>query len=378
MKRILAILILYFFPLCILNAQIFYIKGKTTNAYSKPLYISYYSDLLKKSITDSTTVNDYHFQFKGMINMPALALLRTTNSKDLENTAILFIEPGEMLVSINTDDMSDVKLTGSYSGRVYDTLTKLRSKLSDTYQSTMDSINRFGKNGVSFETKRRQDEYFERFYNLDTSFMLARPNSIVTAFFLPPYFRILSRERILTYYKGMGNGLRNSVYGEQVEVAINRKSIASIGDMSYNFDSRDVNQNLISLRQFQGRYVLLDFWASWCVPCREENPELIKLYKKYHPKGLEIISIADDDKHLQAWKDAINTDGTGIWHQILRGSDEQKALKGIFNPNDLNKLYGVGVLPTKILIDKTGKIIYNSKYQNDFDFELTLKNIFEK
>lgn len=117
-------------------------------------------------------------------------------------------------------------------------------------------------------------------------------------------------------------------------------------------------------------------WASWCVPCREENPHMIKLFKKYNEKGLEIISIADDDDHVNKWKEAINKDGTCIWYQVLRESNKEKAMNGIFNPIDLNNLYGVRVLPTKILIDTEGKIIYNSSRKNDYDLDEMLENIF--
>jgi thiol-disulfide isomerase/thioredoxin len=342
--------------------------------------MSYYSEVLKKPVTDSSLIKDGSFFFTGELTIPAVATLRLQN-KDaytFENTALIFIEPTNMSITLDGNAMSDVVLTGSFSQRVYDTLKLLQKKLKVDYKDMLDSIEKSGEPVTDKRLLKNKEELKLKFRTLDTAFMMARPNSIVTAFFLQSYFRILPKERILHYYNTMGQKLQNSIYGKQVSDVIERMSRASIGDMASDFERVDVRSDKISLNQLRGKYVLLDFWASWCVPCREESPHLITLYKKYHKRGLEIISIADDDSRVQAWKEAINKDAIGDWHHILRGSDREKAMNGIFNPGDLSDLYGVASLPTKILIDKKGKIIYNSRYRNDFDLDETLKNIFEK
>lgn len=116
---------------------------------------------------------------------------------------------------------------------------------------------------------------------------------------------------------------------------------------------------------------MCDFWASWCIPCRAQNPLLIELYAKYHHKGLEIISIADDDNFVREWKDAIHADGTGIWQHVLRGFDEKRPGR------DISKLYGISSIPAYILVNKQGEIVFNSQESNAKLSDI-LMNIFDK
>lgn len=116
---------------------------------------------------------------------------------------------------------------------------------------------------------------------------------------------------------------------------------------------------------FKGRYLLLDFWASWCVPCRKNNPHLISVYKKYKGKGLAVIGIADDDGDTTAWKRAIETDSVGIWNHVLKGLNKIAKLKGERNDEDISEKFGVGEIPTMILIDKNGMIIGRYKGAED-------------
>jgi thiol-disulfide isomerase/thioredoxin len=126
--------------------------------------------------------------------------------------------------------------------------------------------------------------------------------------------------------------------------------------MAKDFTALDINGKSLQLSDFKGKYVLLDFWASWCVPCRKGNPHLKELYAKYQSKGCEVIGVSDDDRNHDAWKKAVDQDGLP-WHQVLRGLDIDKKMRGIKNESDISEKYGINSLPTQILIDATGKII---------------------
>jgi thiol-disulfide isomerase/thioredoxin len=152
------------------------------------------------------------------------------------------------------------------------------------------------------------------------------------------------------------------------------------GSTAASFSTIDINGKPIKLSDFKGKYVLLDFWASWCVPCRKSNPHLIEIYHQYKAKGFDIIGVSDDDTRQMQWRNAVKHDSTGIWHQILRGAGKITAQKSSGNSKDLHQLYSIQSLPTKILIDPTGKIIgrYGDNDTTDDDLDKKLKEIFKE
>jgi len=132
--------------------------------------------------------------------------------------------------------------------------------------------------------------------------------------------------------------------------------MGSPGAKAYVFASQELRGTPLSLSDYKGKYVLLDFWASWCVPCRKGNPHLLSLYSQYKDKGFEIIGISDDDNNHDAWKKAVEKDSIDVWKHVLRGLKWDG--KGNFDrSNDISDNFGIHSLPTKILIDPNGVII---------------------
>lgn len=117
------------------------------------------------------------------------------------------------------------------------------------------------------------------------------------------------------------------------------------GLTAVNLSLPDLNGKTISLSDLKGKVVLIDFWASWCGPCRRNNPHLIKLYNKYHEKGLEIYGVSLDDD-VSSWKHAVKHDRL-TWIQVIddKGWDSAAA-----------RLYGVDAIPSSFLLDRHGVI----------------------
>jgi thiol-disulfide isomerase/thioredoxin len=121
--------------------------------------------------------------------------------------------------------------------------------------------------------------------------------------------------------------------------------------MAPDFTMNDPNDNPISLSSFRGKYVLIDFWASWCGPCRAENPTLVKAYEKYKGEKFEILGVSlDGEGAKEKWMKAIKDDGL-TWPQI----SDLKYWK-----SEVVKLYGIQGIPLNFLIDPDGKIIGRS------------------
>jgi peroxiredoxin len=141
-------------------------------------------------------------------------------------------------------------------------------------------------------------------------------------------------------------------------------SALGIGTVAPDFTLPDPQSKAVTLSSFRGKYVLLDFWASWCGPCRQENKHTVEIYKKYKDKGFEIIGVSLD-KSAQAWQEAIQKDGL-TWPQVsdLKEWNSEAGIK-----------YDIQQLPTTFLLDKKGVIIAIDLRDSDLDKEL--ENIFE-
>ena len=170
---------------------------------------------------------------------------------------------------------------------------------------------------------------------------------------LPPPSRALAKKKI-------ADNLEKAKETEVAKKAIEAKT--AVGVMAADFTQNDVNGKAVKLSSFRGKYVLVDFWASWCKPCRAENPNVVKAYNQYKDKGLAILGVSlDFESGHDAWLAAIQKDGL-VWTQV---SD----LKGFKNEAAL--LYNVNAIPQNFLLDPGGKIIAKNLRGEDLDKKLS-------
>jgi len=155
-------------------------------------------------------------------------------------------------------------------------------------------------------------------------------------------------KKMRSLFATLSETTRHSKEGKAFQEKLDAMDHMAVGKEAADFTQNDTAGMPVKLSSFRGKYVLLDFWASWCVPCREENPNVVKAYGKYHTKGFEILSVSlDKATDKDKWLKAIHDDKL-TWTHV---SDLQ------FWNNAVAKMYAVQGIPTNYLIDPNGKIV---------------------
>jgi peroxiredoxin len=193
------------------------------------------------------------------------------------------------------------------------------------------------------------------------TYIIAHPNDARSLRLLKGLSFTRDYSTIEPLYQLLGAALKRSTAGLKFGHQLEGMKHIVIGQTAPDFAAPDTTGNLLTLSQFRGSYVLLDFWASWCVPCRQQNPELLKMYNKFCGKRLVVVSISLD-KNRAVWLNAIKADRITSWYQVsdLRYWDSQIA-----------KLYGIQAIPQSFLIDPNGKLIAKNVRGNALEAKLT-------
>ncbi|WP_312790015.1 TlpA disulfide reductase family protein [Sphingobacterium sp.] len=337
-----------------------------------------YTDYLGKQVSDTVGIHDGKFSCNGQIKEPTMAFMifLAEGNDDIEqkNTSF-FIEPQKMNLEVFYSDFKKSKLTGSITQEQYENLQKMQAPIIEKLQS----LYRAKENKRDSDNREQLIEKLEiKKNNLDIQFIKSHPDSYLSAYLLGWMTSSLNLDDLKTYYNSLSDSVKSSSFGKSVFGDLQKLAASSPGNKAKPFDAIDINGKPLKLTDFKGRnIVLLDFWASWCVPCRAGNPHLLDLYAKYKSKGLEIVGISDDDSNPNAWRNAVQQDQIGVWRHILRGLKESST--GFDRSSDISDWYSVQTLPTKILIDREGVIIgrYAGNGENDKQLDRKLSQIFQ-
>ena len=178
------------------------------------------------------------------------------------------------------------------------------------------------------------------------NYIAGHPESAFSLDLLDEYCRLGTYEVVQPMYKKLGKKMKATAQGKRVTDRVAILSNSAVGKTMKEFTESDVNGKPVTLATFKGRYVLVDFWASWCAPCRGEIPRLIKTYEAFKGQNFTVLSISLDD-NKQLWQNAMASHRMP-WTQVSN-------VKG-WN-DELSVYYGLKGIPSTLLIDPDGKII---------------------
>ncbi len=261
---------------------------------------------------------------------------------DQENYLILIIEPNEKIsVKADINELYNPEIKGS--------------KNSSLIYSTFKSSQEFDKKIEEYAQKVKEEK--QAFIR---KFILNNINSLSTLFFIDE----LSIDTDFDVYKKLDASLYDKYPNNFLVIELHKKvqgaDFLAIGSEAPEIDLPNPEGVNIKLSSLRGKYVLIDFWAAWCRPCRVESPNMVKLYEKYNKKGFEIYSVSLDQTK-DAWVKAIKQDGLGKWTHV---SDL------LYWNSAAGRDYGVESIPFTVLIDKEGKIIAKGLRGEDLNEKL--------
>ncbi len=337
----------------------FEIKSKVGNLTTPSrAYLIY--QLGANRVIDSTFIVNGSFSFKGKILNPTAAVLVIDkfgfglNTLDSSSDNLTFyIDKGAFEINSN-DSLSKAQITGS---KINDDNKKLLAQLKPLIEKAkrlkaeQDAASPAQQNTAEFQNglqAKHKELQIEQNATLKM-FILANPDSYLSLLAL---YSVAGPspdpKEIDPLYDALSPDLKSTETAKVFKKSLDALRNTAIGVTAPDFTQNDVNGVAVTLSSFRGKYVLLDFWASWCGPCHQESPNVVKAYNKYKDKNFTIVGVSlDRPNGKNDWLAAIKNDGLN-WTQV---SD----LK--FWNNQAARLYSVTSIPANFLIDPNGKII---------------------
>ena len=352
----------------------FKIEGEFDNAENEKIYLSKVKNNQLFHIDSLKLSNDGGFGFSGELENTRFFYLGQPSKK---NMIQLIVAPGED-ISV-TADINNLSKSYTVSGSEgSQKLKKIFEKIYTT-QSSMDSINRAIKNisakgkddaqKMISQRKQKMQDLRNEFTGFSRNFAEENTNSLASLVALnnlKPYkkYSALYRKVDSTLRAKYPNNQQVKSFHEYIQnnqrqnqAQTKRNKDLSKGSVPPDIALPNPEGDTKRLSSLKGKYVLLDFWASWCAPCRKESPNLVKNYNKYSDQGFDIFQVSLD-KGREDWIKAIKEDNIGEWHHVY---DKNKSIA---------KLYNIKQIPTNYLLNRDGEIIAKNLRGNNLEKKL--------
>jgi len=347
----------------------FIVKGELSELKSGRRITLSYTGKHGMNITDTTTSQKGEFTFKGDISNSANARIYYVSDEEIIDSVskekYYKMDAVNFFLSNGTTFMKGKRLrNGEASG------TLVQNEYND-YMHSIKNLNQeadslykilFQKeeldNIVSAEKLKVQERIAQIGLLITTitkSYISEHSDSYVSLFLLCGLRNQDLKDSIVAHYaNSMSDRIKEMDDWKRLNDKLEAAKVIAVGSKYIDFAKKDINGNSFTLSSIKGKYVILDFWGSWCGPCRASHPHLKEVYEKYKSEGLEIVGICNEKKEdiaacERSWKKAVKKDGMP-WTQVLNNYDKKTT--------DLVKLYAIEGFPTKIILNKEGEIFY--------------------
>lgn len=303
---------------------------------------------------DTVKVENGKFELKGTYtNGPEIAFIMI---ESVDNGMVPFIlENGEINITFDKDTIQKSKIGGTGNNEKFqqynDASSPIYKRMVAFQKANQQKFIDARKSGdtATVNSLRKQNEVFQKEMDkLSETFVEKNPDAFLSSLLLENFIgrQSLESEKIKKYYNALSSEIKKTGSGKRVDDFVNTKKGVETGSKAPNFSAPNPDGKIVSLNESLGKVTIIDFWASWCGPCRAENPNVVALYNEFHAKGLNIIGVSLD-KDAAKWKEAIAKDKL-TWTHISN-------LK--FWEDPIAKQYGVQSIPATFILDASGKIV---------------------
>ncbi|WPU99462.1 TlpA disulfide reductase family protein [Mucilaginibacter sp. cycad4] len=346
------------------------VQGKI-GVYNAPakVYVQYRKD--GKTVVDSAVLNGGNFKFTGKTSTttPVSGYIlfnpKGTGLHSSEDYRSIYLEPGTIEVTA-TDKIADAKIAGTKTNNDNEKYNQAEKPINDAYEALAAKRKTATPEQLA-ELNAEEKKIDDRDAQVNKKFIQENPDSYVSLNALESYAYSADYVDIAPLFSNFSPAIKATEAGKKFADRLPKLKAVALGAIAPEFAEADTAGKMVSLSSFRGKYVLIDFWASWCGPCRRENPNVVKAYNTYKGKNFTILGVSLDRPNAKdKWLAAIHKDGL-TWNHVsdLKFWDSKAA-----------DLYAVRGIPQNFLLDPNGKII--GKNLRGEDLENKLAEIFGK